>query len=727
MNMQMFFDKLTVLLKSALVTILAVSMPVLAGPTGSGYAIKPVPDTALSFHTPKIPARDWQPESITLEPPLSPNVETAPSGQSGPGPTQIGFKRLVPLLADRSNFSNRAVWHPTNDGGFVAAFMITSPSAKALRLGLRIGFLPDDVLLHFYDLDQLTVFNASGADITGILQRNRAAGEIGYDAETYWSPVIDGDTQIIEIQLAPGIFPEEVDIALPELSHLTQATVDSNLYESTAASPCHKDISCYSAWAPESNATARMIFTKSGASYLCSGTLLNYTNNTTYIPYFITANHCIPTQTVASSLQTYWFYRSSSCNGPLGSYQTRLGGAELLYAAENTDTSFMRLTDDPPPGTVWAGWSPTLPILKQKLTGIHHPQGDLQKISDGDVIGYGKCIWNGSSVDYCYDTSSTDSTGFYVNWTSGLVEPGSSGSGIYNDNHQFLGTLAVGNIGAGCGVTNFGGYGRFDIPYALALHRWLDNPGSPLLNAAVLPYARSVQVKDTASAFGTVINNGTATATGCSISLPGGIPATFTYQITNASNVLVGTPNTPVDIPAGGAQSFVFGITPTSPLYSREIGLVFDCSNSDPAPIHTGLNTLILSASTVPPADLVAIGATPSNDGVVRLNGPTATGFFATAAVNIGSGGTVTASADDGGIGLPVTMQLCETENSGKQITCGNNLSRSVAADQTVYYTVFVTGTGQPISFDPANNRLFLRFSANGQTVGATNVAVTTD
>ena len=124
---------------------------------------------------------------------------------------------------------------------------------------------------------------------------------------------------------------------------------------------------------------------------------------------------------------------------------------------------------------------------------------------------------------------------------------------------------------------------------------------------------------------------------------------------------------------------------------------------------------------------MLAIGATPSNDGVVRLESTNGIGFFATAAVNIGAAGTVTATADDGDKNLPVLLALCETDSAGNWIICGNDLARSFPAGQTVYYSVFVTGTGQPIGFDPANNRLFLRFSANGQTVGATNVAVTTD
>jgi hypothetical protein len=248
---------------------------------------------------------------------------------------------------------------------------------------------------------------------------------------------------------------------------------------------------------------------------------------------------------------------------------------------------------------------------------------------------------------------------------------------------------------------------------------------SALLNSAVLPYARAVAIGDTATAFASVINSGNATATDCSIELPAGIPASFGYQTTNAANALIGTPGTPVDITPGATQGFVFGITPSQAMAATEIPLVFDCANTSPAPSHAGLNTFILSAAASAPPDLLAIGATPSGDGVVRLPSRTGIGFFATAAVNIGSAGSITVSADDGGRGLPLNLQVCETTPSGEWIVCGNNLTRSVGADQTAYYSVFATGTGQPIAFDPANNRLFLRFAANGTTVGATNVAVT--
>ena len=248
----------------------------------------------------------------------------------------------------------------------------------------------------------------------------------------------------------------------------------------------------------------------------------------------------------------------------------------------------------------------------------------------------------------------------------------------------------------------------------------------PLLQAAVLPYARAIAVGQSATAFASIINHGNVSGLDCGLALPAGIDASFTYQTTDVSNQLTGTPDTPVKIPAGATQGFVFGITPNVPLTSTEIAPRFDCANSEPAPVYPGVNTLILSALTITPPDLLAIGVTPSHDGVVRLPSPNGTGFFSAAAVNIGSAGMITVSADDGGQGLPLSLILCETTASGDWLACGSSLNRTVGAGQIVYYSVFVTGTGQPIAFDPSINRLFLRFRAGDMIVGATNVAVST-
>ncbi len=234
------------------------------------------------------------------------------------------------------------------------------------------------------------------------------------------------------------------------------------------------------------------------------------------------------------------------------------------------------------------------------------------------------------------------------------------------------------------GVVDIGAY-EFDDGFI---------PGA-LLNSAVLPYARAVAIGDTATAFASVINSGNATATDCSIALPGGLPASFSYQTTNAANALIGIPNSPIDIAPGVTQGFVFGITPSQAMAATEIPLVFDCANTSPAPSHAGLNTFILSAAASAPPDLLAIGATPSGDGVVRLPDRNGTGFFATAAVNIGSAGSITVSADDGGRGLPLSLRVCETTPAGEWIVCGNNLTfRRRCPKRPI--TAFLPWHGQP-------------------------------
>ena len=87
------------------------------------------------------------------------------------------------------------------------------------------------------------------------------------------------------------------------------------------------------------------------------------------------------------------------------------------------------------------------------------------------------------------------------------------------------------------------------------------------LAASTLPVSRSVQVGAVATAFATLINSGNVDATGCRIELGSAITADFFYQATDpATNQTVGAPDTPVNIAAGAAASFIFGITPTMTL-----------------------------------------------------------------------------------------------------------------------------------------------------------------
>ena len=260
-------------------------------------------------------------------------------------------------------------------------------------------------------------------------------------------------------------------------------------------------------------------------------------------------------------------------------------------------------------------------------------------------------------------------------------------------------------------------------------------PVSPTIVAAVAPAAQTTTVDNVTTAFATIINSGTTTATSCSISVPSWrVPATTIYQTTNSANVPTGTPNTPVDIAAGQSQTFYFGLTPTA-VMSLDIPMIFECSNLGQAQVFWGVNSFVLTAPTTEISDMITIAETQSANGILQLPSTTGVGVVVAASINIGTAATVTFTATDHALdqpspGLPVQALICQVDGSTGQCinptTPGPSATLSVSANQTVFFSAFVTGEGQNVSFDPAINRIFIVATQGSTVVGESSVAVET-
>jgi hypothetical protein len=255
---------------------------------------------------------------------------------------------------------------------------------------------------------------------------------------------------------------------------------------------------------------------------------------------------------------------------------------------------------------------------------------------------------------------------------------------------------------------------------------------NPSLVAAILPSSRSVKVGVTATVSAAIINTGFRTATGCAIAPTTNIPATFLFTADPATNRVTSTPNTRFAILGGIFVGFVHTVvlafTPTAPFPPTDVQLSFTCDNSSPAPVNVGLNTVLLSASATSVPDIVALGATMTNDGIVNIPGVAGTGVFAVATVNVGASGTITASADTWSASLPVNILLCQTNpTTGQCISAINpSVTTQINANATPTFGIFVQGNGN-VPFDPAANRIFVRFKdSGGVTRGSTSVAVRT-
>ena len=254
--------------------------------------------------------------------------------------------------------------------------------------------------------------------------------------------------------------------------------------------------------------------------------------------------------------------------------------------------------------------------------------------------------------------------------------------------------------------------------------------GPTTLLSAVLPESRSAQVNSTVTAFATIINTGSTTASSCSIAPALTLPATFAYQTTDSkTNAVTGTVNKPVDIPGNnGSQSFVIAFTPSAAIPPVDVAFNFACSNTSPAPIQTGLNTLLFSASTTPTPDVIALGATIQNDGIVHATGAGNSGVFAVATDNLGSSDTITVAANTGSATLPLSITMCQTNpaTGACMQTPAATVTTTIAKNATPTFGIFVSASGM-IPFDPAGSRVFVTFTDSTKAVrGETSVAVET-
>lgn len=394
-------------------------------------------------------------------------------------PLKIGESRTVDATATSATLGSRLDWNTLADGTQVAAVAFTAEGAKGLRLGVRVDALPAGAVLRFYSSSEGQVSEVTAAQIHARRQANAAAGLDQADARMVWGPDTNGATSVLEVQLPAGASPSQAQLAVPQLSHLTATVADIATGKAAgdigSSGSCNLDVTC-SAYQSEGRSVARMTFVDGGSTYLCTGTLMNDTQNSR-TPYFLTANHCVDTPAVASTLNTYWFYRAASC----GSSQldsaaiVRTGGADLLYSNAIIDTTLLRLKDSAPANVLYAGSYYGSVASGTGTLGVHHPMGDLQKYSIGSVAGFGTCTTDSSGNISCDSASESSASKLQISWSSGTTEGGSSGSAIFaqsGDTRYVVGTLTGGT--ASCTWRNGSDYyARFQNAFSDGIQKWL--------------------------------------------------------------------------------------------------------------------------------------------------------------------------------------------------------------------------------------------------------------
>ncbi len=373
-----------------------------------------------------------------------------------PKATQIGIARTASSESVRKALP-APIWQRLPDGGQSTRFEVTSPLAMGLRVGLKLEGLDPRAELRF-----------GGSELPlgdTLLVSGREALRSTLPDGTYWSPVTDGQTQVIEIYVPAGIDAGHLLVQAPQLSHLlTNTRRDFKLIEKIGESgTCNIDTACRVAelgpnFVHAKNAVAHMVYVKTGTSYICTGTLLNDTVPVTQEPWFFSAHHCISDQTVASTLNTHWNYEATACSSGISTARTIVtGGADYLFSDVNTDALLLKLRNPAPAIASFAGWDSAPMVPSSDVVAIHHPRGDAKKVS------FGKHVPGRSDAD-----------NHAAAWLQGTTEGGSSGSGLFTvdaaGSYRLRGGLYGGyaecaNAGNLNNTQNIDWYSRLDVVF----------------------------------------------------------------------------------------------------------------------------------------------------------------------------------------------------------------------------------------------------------------------
>jgi hypothetical protein len=356
--------------------------------------------------------------AVVLDVPSSAERGAMTKGRAAPdkhAPLRIGFVRAVPEQDRRIPLASLP-WQTLPDGGLAAQVTVTSATAAAVRVRLSLdGAAVGSEVRFSGTAGNRQVF----AGDAGKLQRT----------EGNWSPVLEGETAIVEVGLPPATGMTG-DLVLQDIGHMVVAgPALKRVQDIGLAESCEQDVVCASpsqALQNAANSVAQTVVVDGAYIDLCTGTLLNTTPQTN-APYLLTAYHCYDllktrtpqqVQAVADSMSTYWFFDASACGSNVaGPYVVTGGGATLLYLSQGLDVILFRLNAGPPSGAWFSGWDATPVVTATSAVVLHHPEGDLKKLSRGQTVGYTSFDGAGSYIELQYSTGST--------------EPGSSGSAMF--------------------------------------------------------------------------------------------------------------------------------------------------------------------------------------------------------------------------------------------------------------------------------------------------------
>ena len=385
-------------------------------------------------------------------------------------PPRFGYRHEV-----NYNLENSGEWTVLSNGDKIWRLSISCPGALSINLLYDKFWLPAGAKFFVYSNDRkhsigAITFEYDKTDVEKI--------------QGFATGLVYGDQITLEYYLPKGI--KEIGIiSVAYVVHgykyiLLTNNVKANYGDSDY---CNININCPDGqnWQNEKNAVAMILI---NGYRCCTGSLINTTANDNS-PLFLTADHCLKSgvngsewyDAMGNSLlrhwSFYWNYESPECANMLPPTLYTVG-AKILANNSDSDFALLQLSQDPRYlngyTPYYLGWDRS-ENMEAGGVGIHHPNGDIKKISTYTVIPRSAKFLDDIGIE----------THWGIVWDRGITAGTSSGSALINNSHRIIGQLHGGH--SSC--TNLTGedfYGKFSLSWTgngatdkrRRLNDWLD-------------------------------------------------------------------------------------------------------------------------------------------------------------------------------------------------------------------------------------------------------------
>lgn len=363
-------------------------------------------------------------------------AEDEVTDKAGNAPWRFGFNNYTSL-----NMNNSGSWNTLPNGDRIWQLAVVCQNALTVNLTLDNVTLPEGNELYVYNPDKSFILGKFTA-------YHLYEGNLGTE-------LVPGSTAIIEYYIPAKNTGKTASLNVNTVTHGYRTANEFEAKAFGSSGSCNMNVNCPdgASWANQRNGAVMLV---SGSNGFCSGSLINNTMNDGK-PYVLTANHCYNGNSNVAAWVFRFNWQAAGCTDPGSSPSfSSLSGSVLRARRTPSDFCLVEITGGLVNNTVptsynpyFSGWDNT-GVIPTSAVSIHHPDGDIKKISFDD---------NPLTISQGMGSSEANST-WTLHWDRNTTtEGGSSGSPLFDQNHRIIGQL----WGGGASCSNLNGadyYGR---------------------------------------------------------------------------------------------------------------------------------------------------------------------------------------------------------------------------------------------------------------------------